>query len=82
MSAQVKVSLRDKLLHAASLDELENLRAEGRKYNNARPNTRHKWKRAFAAREAELKALMTEDELKARAFAKAQRELAARAQQS
>lgn len=66
MNAQVKVSLRDRLLRAASLDELENLRAEGRKYNNARPTTRSKWRRAFAAREAELKSLMTEDELKAR----------------
>lgn len=71
----VKVSLRDRMLHASSLDELENLRAEGRKYNNARPNTRSKWRRAFAAREAELKAAMTEEELKARALAKAEREI-------
>lgn len=76
MSAQVKVSLRDRLLRAVSLDELENLRAEGRKYNNARPTTRSKWRRAFAAREAELKALMTEDELKTRLAAKAEREKA------
>jgi len=76
MSAEVKVSLRDRLLRAASLDELENLRAEGRKYNNARPTTRSKWRRAFATREAELKSTMSEDELKARMLAKAEREKA------
>lgn len=76
MNAEVKVSLRDRMLRATSLDELESLRAEGRKYNNARPNTRSKWRRAFATREAELKALLSEDELKARALAKAEREMA------
>lgn len=70
-----KQSLRDRMLAASSLDQLEGIRTEGKKYNNARPNTRHKWKRAYAAREAELKALMTEDELKARALAKAEREI-------
>lgn len=70
-----KTSMRDRMLTAPNLDALEGLRAESHKYNNARPNTRHKWRRAFATREAELKAAMSEDELKARALAKAEREL-------
>lgn len=70
-----QISMRDRMLRAANLDELEGLRAKSRKYNNARPNTRHKWRRAFATREDELKAAMSEDELKARALAKAEREL-------
>lgn len=69
----VKVSLRDRMLHASSLDELDNLRAESRRYNNARPNTRTKWKKAYQRRESELLALISEAEREARQRAKEER---------
>ena len=60
MAARVNESMRDRLRAAESFDALESLRKEWRKYNNAKPNTRGKWRKAYNERWSQLEAAQPE----------------------
>jgi hypothetical protein len=47
--------MRDQLLKAETLEALEGLRKTYSKYNNASPNTRGKWRKAYNMRKTQLK---------------------------
>ena len=74
------LSLRDRMLAAETVEALEALRKEGSRYNNARSQTRAKWRKAFNWRKAQLEAAMTEEQLKAEEARRAARKAAVEAQ--
>jgi len=52
----IKLGLRERIKIAASVEELDSLMAEGATFDKVHPSTVRRWKKAYNARLAKLKA--------------------------